>query len=388
MSSAPSSLDVNVNYDALCKSEVPKSDKFTFVWEIPDFSLRPEKKGEIMRSDGFCIMGPGSKVTKWCVALLPKGTKDYDVISAFLYNASDEDVLIKCSLTIVTGHNKKLEHNVLVQDANGMIEANGGKCLFFSMMNDFYPLHLDVLKLLVEITVFGESKKTMKVVDRSIKTELLSKNLHQDQLSNDLGLFFSLSLSNILDRLCEQWCITLWPEAKEFADVTISCHDKVFDCHKIILASRSAVFRSMFSSNMKEEIAGNVKIENMAPEVLENMLLYIYTGTAPCIDRLAKELLAASEQYQIEKLKALCEIKLCSEIEIGNCIDLLILGDFYQAPTLKTEALRFLSQNVQKIDISEYKKALIANPDLLYEVMENLLPRRDDSEPISKKRRA
>jgi len=368
MSSAPSSRDVDVNYDALCKSEVLKSNKFTFVWEIPDFSLRPEKKDELMISEAFCIMGPGSKMTKWFVALLPKGTKDHDVISALLFNASDEDVLTKSSLTLVTGNNKKLELNGIteVKEKNGIIKAKGGRCLFLTRMNDIYPLQLDLLKLAVEITVFGESKKTMKVVDRSIKTELLSKNLHQDMLTKDLSLFFN---------------------SKEFADVTISCCDKVFDCHKIILSSRSPVFRSMFSSNMKEEITGNVKIENMAPEVLENMLLYIYTGTAPCIDRLAKELLAASEQYQIEKLKALCEIKLCSEIEIGNCIDLLILGDLYQAPTLKTQALRFLSQNVQEIDISECKKALISNPTLLFEVMENLLPRRDDSEPISKKRR-
>jgi len=298
--------------------------------------------------------------------LTPKGTMDHDVVSAFLLNVSDEDVLAKYSLTLVTGNNTKLELNGMIEakEHNGIIKD--GKCLFLTMMNDFYPLHLDYLKLIFEITVYGESKETIKVVDRSIKTELLSKNLHQDQLTNDLGLFLN---------------------SKEFADVTISCCDKIFDCHKIILASRSPVFRNMFSSNMKEEITGNVKIENMAPEVLENMLLYIYTGTAPCIDRFAKELLAASEQYQIEKLKALCEIKLCSEIEIGNCIDLLILGDLYQAATLKTQALRFLSQNVQEIDISECKKALISNPTLLFEVMENLLPRRDDSEPISKKRR-
>merc|ERR1719391_870591 len=130
----------------------------------------------------------------------------------------------------------------------------------------------------------------------------------------------------------------------------------------------------MFDSNMKERNSGNVEIENMTPEVLEKLLLYIYTGNAPSIDKLTKELLAAADQYQVDKLKALCEIKLCAEMGIENCIYLLMLGDLHSALTLKTQALRFLSQNMDKINISECKKALISNPALLFEVMENILP--------------
>ena len=53
-----------------------------------------------------------------------------------------------------------------------------------------------------------------------------------------------------------------------------------------------------------------------------------------------------------------------------------MLGDMYQASTLKIKALGFVSQNMDKIDLSECKKTLISHPQLLFEVMEMLLPKR------------
>ena len=57
-------------------------------------------------------------------------------------------------------------------------------------------------------------------------------------------------------------------------------------------------------------------------------------------------------------------------------MDLLVLGDMYQALTLKTRVLDFIRKNMDKIDISECKKTLISYPTLLFEVMELLLPKR------------
>ena len=42
--------------------------------------------------------------------------------------------------------------------------------------------------------------------------------------------------------------------AGKFPDVTISCQEKKFPCHKAILAGRSTVFEAMFTHNMKESL--------------------------------------------------------------------------------------------------------------------------------------
>jgi len=336
----------DVNYDAFCKFEVMKSDKFKFVMEIPDFSLRPEKQDEFLL-ENFSINGPGSKITYWLVVVYPRGIKTRGpdnnslTVPVNLFNASNEDVRLKCSISY--GHNQESKEHIWV------IKGMQGKIWDVSR----HITSNDLLRIVFEITVFGESKKTMKVIKSTKNTEFLSKNFHQDQLTNDLHLLFN---------------------SKEYADVTITCGGKVFDCHRVILASRSPVFKTMFDSNMREKNTASVEIKNMAPDVLENLLLYIYTGNAPSIDQLSEDLLAAADQYQVEKLKALCEKKLCEEIGLKNCIYLLMLGDLHSASTLKTQALRFLSQNIDKIKIIECKKALISNPTLLFEVMENILP--------------
>merc|ERR1719300_234 len=160
--------------------------------------------------------------------------------------------------------------------------------------------------------------------------------------------------------------------------------------HNNILGSRSAVFKAMFTSKMKEHNMGSVEIKDMDPIVLENLLQYIYTCKAPDIDTLTRELFSAADQYQLEELKELSEVKLSSRIEVKNCIEFLLLGDLYQATILKAEALRFVSQNINKINISECKKALISNPTLLFEVMEMLIPKGNDSKEanLEKKRAA
>merc|ERR1719481_303442 len=219
------------------------------------------------------------------------------------------------------------------------------------------------LTLIFKIAVLGATKKSVGVVNQhsieevlnhSVTFDALSKNYHQGQLSQDFGLLFT---------------------SNEYADVTIVCDDKTFKCHKIILASRSPVFKTMFDADMKEKEAGSVEIKNMTPEVLENMLKYIYTSEAPDIDALTQELLAAAEQYQLEKLKELCEAKLCSKVDVENCIEILILADLYQAPMLKETALKFVTNNIGKMNASEWKKTLIAYPALFVEVMEMIIPK-------------
>ena len=78
----------------------------------------------------------------------------------------------------------------------------------------------DTLKLIFEISGLGY--------------DALSKNYHQGQLSQHLNLLFT---------------------SNEYADITIECGDKKFKCHKIILASRSPVFKTMFDADMKEKEA-------------------------------------------------------------------------------------------------------------------------------------
>merc|ERR1712098_492536 len=215
-----------------------------------------------------------------------------------------------------------------------------------------------------DIVVMGEIKETFKtkITNRS---KALSQDYHRKQLSVDFDHAYV---------------------SQEYADVTIVCGEKEFMGHKMVLVSRSPVFRTMFEANMKEKNSNRVEIKNMEPEVFERMLRYIYTGHA-MIDPLAKELFAVADQYQLEKLKELREAKLCSSIDADNCIELLILGDLHNTPTLKAAALAFVSKNLHKIENSEWKRSLVQYPMLIAEVMEMMMPTNFNSTKNEEKKR-
>ena len=65
-----------------------------------------------------------------------------------------------------------------------------------------------------------------------------------------------------------------------------------------------------------------VTIKDIPSDVVAEMLLFIYTGNTPNLNKLAGDLLGAAEQYQLEMLKDICEEKLCSrtaEVNFNLC---------------------------------------------------------------------
>jgi len=126
----------------------------------------------------------------------------------------------------------------------------------------------------------------------------------------------------------------------------------------------------------------------MDTTVFEDMLKYIYSGEAPNIDDHSEELFAVADQYQLEKLKEMCEVKLFSKLDVANCIDLLVLGDLHHASTLKTAALKFVSQNITQIDSSDWEPKLVAYPTLMAQVFKMTLQKASDNTAEVKKRSA
>ncbi len=55
--------------------------------------------------------------------------------------------------------------------------------------------------------------------------------------------------------------------------------------------------------DMSEAKSDRVHIDDIEPEVLREMLRFMYTGTAPHLERLSDELLSAADKYQLERLK-------------------------------------------------------------------------------------
>ena len=159
-----------------------------------------------------------------------------------------------------------------------------------------------------------------------------------------------------------------------FTDVTLKCKSEEFKVHRAVLASQSPVFRKMFEVDMKEKKCGVVMIDDFDPPVLSDLVTYLYTGAAPNVGKLARELLNAANKYELPRLFAMCESELEKKIEVESVVDTLLLADRHSAVNLKRACLDFIYQHSADVYMTSKWKDLKDNLDqhaaLIIEVME------------------
>ncbi|CAH8527359.1 unnamed protein product [Schistosoma turkestanicum] len=146
-----------------------------------------------------------------------------------------------------------------------------------------------------------------------------------------------------------------------------------FEAHKAILAARSPVFAAMFGHGMEESRANRVEITDMEPDTVAEVLRYIYTGQVVGMNRLAHELLAAADKYQLERLKTMCEEALVESLSVENACDIFGLADMHNAEQLKTHTLEFIMLHAHDVCETEgYEQLVRHRPRLLNECFRSL----------------
>lgn len=72
-------------------------------------------------------------------------------------------------------------------------------------------------------------------------------------------------------------------DAGKYTDVSITCQDRVFRCHRLVLAAASEYFDAMFGRNFEESRAQDVVLHDIDHRTFESVLHFMYKGTAPAI---------------------------------------------------------------------------------------------------------
>ncbi|XP_014207969.1 speckle-type POZ protein isoform X2 [Copidosoma floridanum] len=135
----------------------------------------------------------------------------------------------------------------------------------------------------------------------------------------------------------------------DHSDVILEVQERQFKAHKCILSARSEVFAAMFRHNTNEKNENIVKITDIRPEVMEEVLRFIYFGEVLNLENSTKEVLAAADKYNFEGLKKLCESALGKTLSINNVVELLNFAERYNANNLKELALNFFAGHVKDV---------------------------------------
>lgn len=149
----------------------------------------------------------------------------------------------------------------------------------------------------------------------------------------------------------------------EGSDITFEVSGEKFRAHKLVLAARSPVFRSKFF-DAAEEDNQEVVITDLEPKVFEAMLHFIYRDTlsedvesvkcsssssSSISETLAGKLLAVADSYGLERLKLLCESRLCNNISVDYVSEMLALADQCHALELKNVCLKFAAEHLAAV---------------------------------------
>ena len=164
-------------------------------------------------------------------------------------------------------------------------------------------------------------------------------------------------------------------EEMQFSDVNFLIGGREFPAHKSILAARSKVFAAMFQDPVKENSTNQIAIEDMEPEVFEELLRFIYTGRVLLdkMETLASGLFIAADKYLLDELKGKCGNYLLHHMSPDNCIVLLLHGDLINPSERLKEAAKFFRRyTIEVMATDGWEKAKQENPVALVKIHEFL----------------
>ena len=139
-------------------------------------------------------------------------------------------------------------------------------------------------------------------------------------------------------------------DREDFSDVTLYVEGRPIRAHRLVLSIASDRFRAMFSSGFVESSMRDINVEECSYTVFKLMMEYIYSGDTPSVLRpgsqtdpmLAAALLEVADQYMLDHLKELCELRLTEEVREDTVETILELSERTNSWQLRAVCRHFI----------------------------------------------
>ncbi|KAJ1069384.1 hypothetical protein K5549_017288, partial [Capra hircus] len=90
----------------------------------------------------------------------------------------------------------------------------------------------------------------------------------------------------------------------KFLDCVVRVGEREFPCHRLVLAACSPYFRARFLA--EPESAGELRLEEVSPDVVAQVLHYLYTSEIALDEASVQDLFAAAHRFQIPSIFTIC----------------------------------------------------------------------------------
>ncbi|CAH2088256.1 unnamed protein product [Euphydryas editha] len=329
----------NINYTSRTEGQTKIN---TIIWTVPHFvNLLENKTTREFRTEKAKETCLDPICTRFHLKMQFLG-RDNDIIE--IYYLSPDPVFLKSILTICL---KRFEERSIVIKEYHTVQANKWQYLATLFKRDITGYDGRDIFLLNDGSL---RLKFQFIVSNDIKVE--HSNVPEAQLSND----FENLLNNGL-----------------FSDVIMkSVEGNEYKVHKAVLASRSLVLKAHFEHNTTE-CQTNIVESPLEAEVLNEVLIFIYTDKAPSVDDVPEKLLAAADYYQLSRLKSLCEEALHKKLTVENAIETLQLAELHSAKILKQLTLEFIKDGQAKLITKTEGWAKVKSVDLIKAIYEYIM---------------
>ena len=313
------------------------------------------KPGEYIYSPDFHADGDAD--IKWFIHLLPNGDEESEGSITVFLNARIHPAMrfpVKAKFTFTAASekgSKKIWSNTdtKIFGSNEPHLDGHGFCTNIKLGD---VLESNYLSLACQVQ-YADKNPEVKITDLQSQSVPLNNEERLSSLSKDLEQLF-LNQSE--------------------TDVCFIIRGKEIKAHKLILLARSPVFAAMLKSGMKESVENRVEINDIAPDIFEALLRFVYTARVDLTEIDVRDLLAAAHKYLLSQLELECQNYLSERLTTENCVEMLALADLHDCVYLKRSVLHFFRVYRDVIMQSDdWKNLKISNPDLAFHVLENLL---------------
>jgi speckle-type POZ protein len=175
--------------------------------------------------------------------------------------------------------------------------------------------------------------------------------------------------------------LAMMSHKQQLTDVSFDVDGESFSAHRLVLAARSPVFRAELYGPMAESKMTSITIHDVKASTFRYMLHYMYHGSLPNPDEKGEDplsavdhqhLLVAADRYGVERLKGLCERKLCDDFTtVDTVVSMLALAEERACSKLKARCFDFLAkgENFKMVGTTpEYLHLMQSIPSLMLQV--------------------